>query len=188
MAIDVFAGMNEQQRVAIAHRDGPLLVVAGAGSGKTRVITHRIANLIQHGTRADRILAITFTNKAAGEMKERVQRLLGLQTPWITTFHSAGLRMLKMEQARLKLEHEFTVMDEDDQLQRYKRIYKELELDSKQVDPRKVRWRISWWKNQLTDIPKVVPADDTDRWAQRCYERYESSSARRSAWSTSTTC
>jgi DNA helicase-2/ATP-dependent DNA helicase PcrA len=173
MPIDVFKGMNDAQREAIAHVDGPLLVVAGAGSGKTRVITHRIAHLIQLGTRPDRVLAITFTNKAAGEMKERIHRLLGLQTPWITTFHSAGLRMLKIEAHRLGFEHPFTVMDEEEQLKRYKRIYKELELDSKVIDPRKVRWRISWWKNQLTEIPKVVPADDTDVWAQRCFEAYE---------------
>ncbi|MBA3686734.1 MAG: UvrD-helicase domain-containing protein, partial [Planctomycetes bacterium] len=82
MPVDVFKDMNPEQREAIAHLEGPLLVVAGAGSGKTRVITHRIANIIQHGTRPDRILAITFTNKAAGEMKERIERLLGLKTPW----------------------------------------------------------------------------------------------------------
>ena len=89
------------------HVDGPLLVVAGAGSGKTRVITHRVANLIQNGTRPDRILAITFTNKAAGEMKERIEDLLSLQTPWITTFHSAGLRIMKLEQSRLGLPPSF---------------------------------------------------------------------------------
>src|SRR5687768_16497596 len=101
MQVDVFKDMSPEQREAIACLQGPLLVVAGAGSGKTRVITHRIANIIQHGTRPDHLLAITFTNKAAGEMKERVERLIGYKTPWITTFHSAGLRMLKMEAARL---------------------------------------------------------------------------------------
>ncbi|HEX3134710.1 MAG TPA: UvrD-helicase domain-containing protein, partial [Planctomycetota bacterium] len=99
MKVDVFKGMNDFQREAIATLEGPLLVVAGAGSGKTRVITHRIANIIQQDVRADRILAITFTNKAAGEMKERVERLIHVKTPWITTFHSAGLRILKLEQA-----------------------------------------------------------------------------------------
>jgi len=173
MKIDVFKDMNEQQREAIAHMQGPLLVVAGAGSGKTRVITHRIANIVQQGTPPDRILAITFTNKAAGEMKERVHRLLGLQTPWITTFHSSGLRMLKMESQALGFEHPFTVMDEEEQLKRYKRIYKELEIDPKIIDPRKVRWRISWWKNQLTDIHKVEPSDDTDVLAKRLFARYE---------------
>jgi DNA helicase-2/ATP-dependent DNA helicase PcrA len=173
MKIDVFKDMNEQQREAIAHMQGPLLVVAGAGSGKTRVITHRIANIIQQGTRPDRILAITFTNKAAGEMKERVHRLLGLQTPWITTFHSSGLRLLKMETQHLGFAHPFTVMDEEEQLKRFKRIYKDLVIDPKIIDPRKVRWRISWWKNQLTDIHKVEPADDTDVIAKKCFVRYE---------------
>ncbi len=172
MAVDVYKGMNEFQREAIAHLDGPLLVIAGAGSGKTRVITHRIANIIQLGTRPDRILAITFTNKAAGEMQERVQRLLGLKTPWITTFHSAGLRILKLEQARTGFAHPFTVMDEDDQKRLYKRIFKDLRLDPKMVDSRKVAWRISQWKNQLTDIAKVAPVDDLDTWAKQCHALY----------------
>ena len=172
MAVDVFKDMNDFQREAIAHLEGPLLVVAGAGSGKTRVITHRIANIIQHGTRPDRILAITFTNKAAGEMKERIERMLGLQTPWITTFHSAGLRIMKLEMARLGFAHPFTVMDEDDQKRLYKRIYKELKLDNKVVDARKVIWRISQWKNQLEDIAKIQPNDDLDLCAQQCHALY----------------
>ncbi len=172
MNVDVFAGMNDAQREAIAHLAGPLLVVAGAGSGKTRVITHRIANLIQHGTRADRILAITFTNKAAGEMQERVQRLLGLKTPWITTFHSAGLRILKLEQARLGFAHPFTVLDEDDQKRLFKQVYKDLRLDPKMVDPRKLLHRISQWKNQLINISKVEAVDDSDIWAMKCHARY----------------
>src|SRR5271154_950804 len=172
MAVDVFKGMNEFQREAIAHLDGPLLVIAGAGSGKTRVITHRIANIIQHGVRPDRILAITFTNKAAGEMQERVERLLGLKTPWITTFHSAGLRMLKLEQAKTGFAHPFTVMDEDDQKRLFKRIFKDLRLDPKMADPRKVAWRISQWKNQLTDIATIEPNDDLEVWAKQCHALY----------------
>ncbi|MBA3937351.1 MAG: UvrD-helicase domain-containing protein, partial [Planctomycetes bacterium] len=172
MAVDVFKGMNDFQREAIAHLEGPLLVVAGAGSGKTRVITHRIANIIQHGVRPDRVLAITFTNKAAGEMQERVERLMGLKTPWITTFHSAGLRLLKLESARVGFAHPFSVMDEDDQKRLYKRIFKELKLDPKMVDPRKIIWRISQWKNQLVDIAKFEPNDDIDIWAQQCHVLY----------------
>ncbi len=172
MSVDVFKGMNDHQREAIASLQGPLLVVAGAGSGKTRVITHRIANIIQHGTRPDRVLAITFTNKAAGEMKERIERLLGLQTPWITTFHSAGLRIMKLEQARLGFAHPFSVMDEDDQKRLYKRIYKELRLDPKVVEPRKIIWRISQWKNHLENIEKLQANDDVDIWAQKCHQLY----------------
>ena len=104
MAIDVFRGMNPNQREAIAHTDGPLLVVAGAGSGKTRVITHRIAHLIQQGTRPDRILAITFTNKAAGEMRERIEKLSGTSGVWVSTFHSLCARMLRMSAEELGLE------------------------------------------------------------------------------------
>lgn len=172
MQVDVFKDMNDYQREAIASMEGPLLVIAGAGSGKTRVITHRIANIIQHGTRPDRVLAITFTNKAAGEMKERIERLLNLKTPWITTFHSAGLRIMKLEMARLGFAHPFSVMDEDDQKRLYKRIYKELKLDPKVVEPRKIIWRISKWKNELENIPAFQPNDDVDIWAQQCHVLY----------------
>ena len=112
MPVDVFKGMNERQREAVAHINGPLSVIAGAGSGKTRVITHRIANIIQHDVRPDHILAITFTNKAAGEMQERVERLLGMRTPWITTFHGAGLRILKLSKT-VWAGHPFILDDED---------------------------------------------------------------------------
>jgi DNA helicase II / ATP-dependent DNA helicase PcrA len=172
MQVDVFAGMNEHQREAIATLEGPLLVVAGAGSGKTRVITHRIANIIQHGVRPDRILAITFTNKAAGEMKERVERLIHVKTPWITTFHSAGLRILKLEMMHTGFAHPFTVMDEDDQKRLSKRICKELKIDPKMIDPRKLTWRMSQWKNQMVDIEKVEPNDDLDAWAQKYHRLY----------------
>ncbi len=172
MTVDVYADMNEHQRQAISTIDGPLLVIAGAGSGKTRVITHRIANIIQHGVRADRILAITFTNKAAGEMKERVERLIHVKTPWITTFHSAGLRLLKLEMAHTGFQHPFTVMDEDDKKRLSKRICKELKIDPKMIDPKKLTWRISQWKNQLIDIPKFQPNDDLDAWAIKYNDMY----------------
>ena len=172
MQVDVFKDMNPQQREAIACLEGPLLVVAGAGSGKTRVITHRIANIIQHGTRPDHLLAITFTNKAAGEMKERVERLIGYKTPWITTFHSAGLRLLKMEAARLGFQHPFTVLDEDDQRRLFKRIYKDLDLDPKLVDPRTVQHKISQWKSQMAKIAELAPTDEEEEIARRCWQRY----------------
>jgi len=173
MPIDVFKDMNEEQREAIAHVDGPLLVVAGAGSGKTRVITHRIANIIQHGTRPDRILAITFTNKAAGEMQERVERLTHLKTPWITTFHSAGLRLLKMESAHLGFEHPFSVIDPDDQKRLFKRIYEELHLDAKAYDPRGVIHRISAWKNAFDARESVRASSEEEVVALKAWERYE---------------
>ena len=173
MAIDVYKGMNPEQRVAVGHLKGPLQVIAGAGSGKTRVITHRIANIIQAtGTRPDKILAITFTNKSAREMQERVLRLIGLQTPWITTFHSAGLRILKIEAERLGMEHPFTILDEDDQRRLFKDVMKEIKLDAKVLDPRKILHRLSTWKNQLVDIAKVEPNDDLDAWTQKAAAVY----------------
>jgi DNA helicase II / ATP-dependent DNA helicase PcrA len=163
MAIDVLAGLNDEQRAAVAHVKGPLLVVAGAGSGKTRVITHRIANLIQAaGTRPDRILAITFTNKAAGEMQERVQRLLGLATPWICTFHSAGFRMLRMERARNGIEGSFTICDPEEPEKYVRQILKDQGRNPKEFEPRRIRDRISEWKNQLADLATLTPKDDTD--------------------------
>ncbi len=171
--VDFTTGMNAPQAEAVRHLDGPLLVIAGAGSGKTRVITHRIANIIQvKSIRPDHLLAITFTNKAAREMQERVQRLIGVQTPWITTFHSAGLRILKLEQAKLGLEHPFTVLDEDDQRKLFRKVYEELKLDPKVIDPKVLLHRISAWKNQLTDIANHQPVDDSETWAKKAWMVY----------------
>ncbi len=162
-AVDVFAGLNEDQRAAVAHVKGPLLVVAGAGSGKTRVITRRIANLIQAaGTRPDRILAITFTNKAAGEMKERVHQLLGLQTPWICTFHSAGYRMLRMDRSREGSEGDFSICDDEEPEKYVRQIVKDLGRNPKEFEPKKLCHRISEWKNNLADLATLTPNDDFD--------------------------
>src|SRR5512134_3108470 len=111
------AGLNPSQREAVLHVYGPLLVLAGAGSGKTRVLTTRIANLIeQHGVPPERIFAVTFTNKAAGEMKERIARLLARDPSglWIGTFHSLSARMLRREADLLGFTRQFTIYDEDD--------------------------------------------------------------------------
>ena len=174
MPIDVLKGMNPQQRIAVAHMTGPLLVVAGAGSGKTRVITHRIANIIQEaGIRPDNILAITFTNKAAGEMAERVEHLLGIQTPWICTFHSAGLRILKLEMQYLGFEHPFTILDAEDQKRTMRRAMVALEIDPKEYDPRGFLEQISSWKNQLLrpeDVAQAHP-DGNDMGIQ-VYQKY----------------
>jgi DNA helicase-2/ATP-dependent DNA helicase PcrA len=162
-AVDVFAGLNEDQRAAVGHVKGPLLVIAGAGSGKTRVITHRIANLIQAaGTRPDRVLAITFTNKAAGEMKERIQRLLGIQTPWICTFHSAGYRMLRMDRSRDGTEGEFSICDNEEPEKYVRQIVKDLGRSPKEFEPKKLCHRISEWKNNLADFATLTPNDDFD--------------------------
>ncbi len=179
MPVDVFADMNERQREAIAHIDGPLLVVAGAGSGKTRVITHRIAHLIQRGVRPDHILAITFTNKAAGEMQERVEGLLHLRTPWIATFHSAAMRILKLEQRHLGLAHPFTIIDADDQLKAWRRVLERLGIDSKDLDPRVVAAQVSRWKNELkshTEVARLNAHEGRDPYEDdrilACYRAY----------------
>jgi DNA helicase-2/ATP-dependent DNA helicase PcrA len=154
------AHLNPEQRAAVEAPEGPLLILAGAGSGKTRVITHRIAWLIQEKNIApDSILAVTFTNKAAGEMAERVNELLGHSTlakPLISTFHSFCVRILRRDVEALKigdkgLTRAFTIFDENDQSGLVKQIMKRMGLDTKQLTPRTVLSRISWAKNHMVD-------------------------------------
>ena len=154
------AHLNPEQRAAVEAPDGPLLILAGAGSGKTRVITHRIAWLIQEKNIApDSILAVTFTNKAAGEMAERVNELLGHSTlakPLISTFHSFCVRVLRRDVEALKIGDKgrtraFTIFDENDQSGLVKAIMKRMGLDTKQLTPRTVLSRISWAKNHMVD-------------------------------------
>jgi DNA helicase II / ATP-dependent DNA helicase PcrA len=156
----LLAHLNPEQRAAVEAADGPLLILAGAGSGKTRVITHRIAWLIQEKNVApDAILAVTFTNKAAGEMAERVNQLLGhssLAKPLISTFHSLCVRILRRDIEVLKTGNQghtraFTIFDENDQLGLMKQIMKRMGLDTKQLTPRSVQGRISWAKNHMVD-------------------------------------
>ena len=146
----LLAGLNEPQRDAVTHFEGPLLILAGAGSGKTRVLTHRVAYLIQaHGVRPDEVVAITFTNKAAGEMKERIAGLVGpiARTMWISTFHSMCARMLRREAQRIGYKSSFTIHDEDDRRRLIKRCLEELNLDPKRFPPD--ARQISDAKNQL---------------------------------------
>jgi DNA helicase-2/ATP-dependent DNA helicase PcrA len=150
----LLAGLNPPQREAVEHPEGPLLVVAGAGSGKTRVLTHRIAYLLATGAaRPGEILAITFTNKAAAEMRERVGQLIGrsVRAMWVTTFHSACARMLRADAERLGYSRGFTIYDESDSLRMLKRCLAELGVDPKRFPPRAVRAKISGAKNQLID-------------------------------------
>src|SRR5919201_1637230 len=144
--------LNPQQREAVLHTEGPLLVVAGAGSGKTRVLTHRVAHLLAAcGAKPNEILAITFTNKAAQEMKERVERALGpvARAIWIMTFHSACGRILRREAARLGYRSNFTIYDQADQVRLVKACLEELERDPKRFAPRGIHAQISNAKNQL---------------------------------------
>src|SRR6186997_1271908 len=146
------ADLNPTQREAVLTTEGPLLVIAGAGSGKTRVLTYRVAHLINAvGAKPNEILAITFTNKAAGEMKERLQRLLGRtgQGLWILTFHSACGRILRREAQRLGYRSNFTIYDQADQIRLVKQCLEELERDPKRFTPRGIHNQISHAKNQL---------------------------------------
>ncbi len=156
----LLADLNPEQRAAVEAAEGPLLILAGAGSGKTRVITHRIAWLIQEKNIApDSILAVTFTNKAAAEMAERVNQLLGhssLAKPLIATFHSFCVRILRRDVEALQingkgLTRSFTIFDENDQSALVKQIMKRMGLDTKQLTPRTVQSRISWAKNHMVD-------------------------------------
>jgi DNA helicase II / ATP-dependent DNA helicase PcrA len=146
------ADLNPAQREAVLTTEGPLLVIAGAGSGKTRVLTHRVAHLLKaHGVKPNEILAITFTNKAAAEMKERVERNLGpiARAIWIMTFHSACGRMLRSEAERLGYRSNFTIYDQADQVRLVKACLEELERDPKRFVPRGIHSQISNAKNQL---------------------------------------
>jgi len=156
----LLSNLNPEQRAAVEATEGPLLILAGAGSGKTRVITSRIAWLIQEkGVAPDSILAVTFTNKAASEMGERVDRLLGHSTlakPLIATFHSLCVRLLRRDIEALKVGNEgltrsFAIYDENDQQGIVKQIMRRMGLDTKQLTPRTVLGRISWAKNHMVD-------------------------------------
>jgi ATP-dependent DNA helicase UvrD/PcrA len=155
------ADLNPAQREAVLATEGPLLVVAGAGSGKTRVLTYRVAHLINAcGVKPNEILAITFTNKAAGEMRERLEGLLGpvARSIWILTFHAACGRILRREAQRLGYRSNFTIYDQADQVRLTKACLEELERDPKRFVPRGIHAQISAAKNQL-----VTPADYADR-------------------------
>ena len=148
------AELNPPQRRAVEHGEGPLLVIAGAGSGKTRVLTRRVAYLVATGlARPSEILAITFTNKAAQEMRERVEELVGgvSRLMWVMTFHSACARILRSNAERLGYKRAFTIYDEADTLRMVKRCMAECEVDPKRFPPRSIRGAISGAKNRLED-------------------------------------
>ena len=160
-------GLNPDQLDAVVHRGGPLLVVAGAGSGKTRVLTHRIAHLIHDGVHPSRILAITFTNKAADEMRQRVAALVGpvARTMWVSTFHSACVRILRANADRLGYPRQFSIYDQADAVRLTGYVIRDLHLDAKRFTPRGVHGLISLWKNEL-----LTPSDVAAR-AQHIFDR-----------------
>ncbi len=151
----LFADLNPTQREAVATTEGPVLVVAGAGSGKTRVLTYRVAHLIRdRGVAPWEVLAITFTNKAAGEMKERVVQLVGRasRNMWVSTFHSACVRILRREAPRLGYRSGFTIYDSQDTRRAITAAIRDLSLDTKKFEPRTIRAAISKAKNELIDF------------------------------------
>jgi DNA helicase-2/ATP-dependent DNA helicase PcrA len=160
-------GLNPDQLDAVAHESGPLLVIAGAGSGKTRVLTHRIAHLIHTGVHPSKILAITFTNKAAAEMRERVGALVGpvVKTMWVSTFHSACVRILRANADALGYPRQFSIYDAADSNRLTGYVIRDLGLDSKRFTPRGVHGIISLWKNELID------PDEAQRRAQNIFDR-----------------
>ena len=175
---DILQGMNPKQKEAVAHTDGPLLIMAGAGSGKTRVLTHRISYLIQEkGVNPWNILAITFTNKAASEMKSRVASLVtegGLDV-WVSTFHSMCVRILRREIDHIGYSSSFTIADPGEQLTLMKKILKRLNIDPKKYNPRAILSEISNAKNNLQN-EKEFRAEATDYFGKivaDCYDHYQ---------------
>jgi DNA helicase II / ATP-dependent DNA helicase PcrA len=171
-------GLNEPQREAVLHGEGPLLILAGAGSGKTRVLTHRIAHLVGTGAaRPGEILAITFTNKAAGEMRQRVEALVGgrARAMWVMTFHSACARMLRSDAQKLGYTRGFTIYDEQDSLRLVKACIEELDVDPKRFAPRGIRRQISDAKNALLDAEayRIKVSSFFELTAADVYEVYE---------------
>src|SRR5881392_3466122 len=168
------SGLNPQQREAVTYGDGPLLVLAGAGSGKTRVITYRIAWLIgERGVYPSQILAVTFTNKAASEMLGRVERLVPAigARPWIGTFHSTSLRMLRRYADRLGYTNSFAVYDTSDQLTLVRRCMRELQMNDEAFPPRSILSRISNAKNELIG-PVEYEKENLDFFGSRVAEVY----------------
>ena len=165
--------LNKEQIEAVKHINGPMLVLAGAGSGKTRVLTNRIAYLIENGISESNILAITFTNKAAKEMKERVINLIGSQANsiQISTFHSLGLKIIKENSNLLGYSSNFTILDSDDTLTVVKKILKEMDLNPKFYNAKEIRNKISSAKNELID-PDNYSKVEFDKNIVTVYERY----------------
>src|SRR5499427_487376 len=174
--MDFLDKLNPEQREAVLHADGPLLILAGAGSGKTRVITFRIAYLIGNGfAKPDEVLAVTFTNKAAGEMRERVEALLGEDTRgvWLSTFHSLCARLLRREAPHIGLSRDFVIYDSSDQAAVVKQVEKELGIDDKLVPPRVAMARISQAKNRMEGPETLRSAWNLrDEQIAKIYERY----------------
>ncbi len=184
--MSVLEGLNEEQQEAVLTVDGPLLILAGAGSGKTRVLTCRIAHLIGDlGVRPGQVLAMTFTNKAAAEMRERVEALLNRSSRgmWIGTFHSLCARILRMEAGAVGLQSNFAIYDSDDQLTLLRRMIRDQEISDKQFPPKQVRARISREKNRMVDPAMFAQRAGTfyEQQIARIYRQYQEGLRRNNA-------
>jgi DNA helicase-2/ATP-dependent DNA helicase PcrA len=176
MATDLLSDLTPPQREAVTHRDGPLLVLAGAGSGKTRVITRRVAYLLRHGVPGRQILALTFTNKAAGEMKERIEALAPRSGVWIGTFHGFCARLLRQYAPKVGLDRGFTIYDQSDRLRTIKRVMEERGLDAVGASPEQVESLISRAKNDMIgpeEFARRHQADHVATVAARVYPAYQ---------------
>ncbi|QDB80153.1 DNA helicase PcrA [Georgenia sp. 311] len=179
-ATDLLEGLNPQQRAAVLHEGGPLLIVAGAGSGKTRVLTHRIAHLLAtRRARAGEVIAITFTNKAAAEMRERVADLVGpvARHMWVSTFHSACVRILRREHATLGLRSNFSIYDAADSQRLMTLVTRQLDLDPKRYPPKTFSRKVSDLKNELVDpdtfAAGISDANPFDAALAQAYREYD---------------
>ncbi|MEV6779284.1 DNA helicase PcrA [Streptomyces syringium] len=177
--VALLEGMNDQQRAAVVHTGSPLLIVAGAGSGKTRVLTHRIAHLLgSRHVHPGQILAITFTNKAAGEMKERVEELVGprANAMWVMTFHSACVRILRRESKKLGFTSSFSIYDAADSKRLMALVCRDLDLDPKKFPPKSFSAKISNLKNELIDEEAFAAqaADGFEKTLAEAYAMYQS--------------
>ncbi|XMA38317.1 DNA helicase PcrA [Streptomyces albogriseolus] len=178
-AAALLEGLNDNQRAAVVHSGSPLLIVAGAGSGKTRVLTHRIAHLLaERGVHPGQILAITFTNKAAGEMKERVEQLVGprANAMWVMTFHSACVRILRREAKKLGFTSSFSIYDAADSKRLMALVCRDLDLDPKRFPPKSFSAKISNLKNELIDEEDFAAqaTDGFEKTLAQAYALYQS--------------
>ena len=173
--MSIYDSLNEMQKKAVFQTEGPVLILAGAGSGKTRVLTHRIAYLIEEkGVNPWNILAITFTNKAAGEMRERVDHLVGFgsESIWVSTFHSACVRILRRFIDRLGYDTNFTIYDTDDQKSLMKEVCKYLQIDTKTYRERALLNAISSAKNEMISPQEFLLQAEGDFSKQKIAEVY----------------
>ena len=156
--MSILDGLNPEQRAAAQQTEGPVMIIAGAGAGKTRTLTYRIAYLLEQGADPFRILALTFTNKAAREMNERITHLVGpaARALWMGTFHSIFAKILRAEAPLLGYDKSFTIYDTDDSKALIKKIVKDFNLDPKQYKDSRILYRISMAKNSLISAEYYV--------------------------------